>query len=246
MVRRQLLDRLSWRTAVEWQRADLLRGISQLPLPPDQLAKVQPLLDEYEQLIDKQLLRLEAVQGKEDEDAAATRNQAVLELRSLNRRYLRLITQELPLEVSARLTRWAHERIYTRMNHWNASNLREAMDRAKRTIDLTDEQRAKVEALITDTDKRWTALRKEAEPEYDAVDDKTAQMSEKQWKEFSVRRDNPLYALSTRWAAREDEVYLGSEQQFESLLTPSQRAALWPPTGSLRDWVVERSRHNFD
>jgi hypothetical protein len=131
MVRRQMMAHISWRSPVEWHRPDLVRGVMLLELPPEPLAKVQPLLSEYEMLVDKPLRRMESVRGKPGEDEQRIWMEGVIELRGLNKRFLRLITQDLPPEPAARLTKWARDLAYWDIVIHNNREVREGIEDAK-------------------------------------------------------------------------------------------------------------------
>jgi hypothetical protein len=248
-VRRQLMNGLSFRGVVEWQRPDLLRGVHQLELAPEHLAKVQPLLDEYELLIDKQLLRMEPLRGKlEDESALTTWNQAVLDLRAINRRYLRVISQELPAEQAAALTRWARNLAYWHMQSWDRNIIHTAVEEAERLPTLTPEQRSRIDAFVAEMEKRTAEIRKQAEPAFDEADEKMLNLSEREWKAVQEGKggEHPGFAVDARFGQEFSDLYEAWMAQLENMLTTEQRKELWPPKGSFREWAIERSRKVFE
>ena len=143
------------------------------------------------------------------------------------------------------MNQWARDRAYCDL-HWNGYSIRLGIDDAKKLATFSVEQRAKADALWAEMEKLTAELRKQAEPDYDAVDEKMRLMSDREWTEAMSREDNPLMLVSGRWGERYNEIYLGSEAKLEQILTPEQRREAWPPNGSLRDATIARSRKIWD
>jgi|GEM_PF-7058737 len=246
-VRRQLMNEVSFRGAVEWQRPDLLRGLHPLALPADAQAKVQPILDEYELLIDKQLVRMEPLRGKpEDEATTNTWTQAVIELRAINRRTLRLLMQELPPDHAETLNRWARKLAYWHMQGWDRTIIHEATDGAKKLASISPEQLARIDALVLEMGKRTAEVRRLAEAELDEADAKMMAMSDRDAKLAATNGTHPGFEVDRHRGQEFSDLYEAWMAQLEAMLTPDQRKELWPPTGSFRQWAIDRSRKVFE
>lgn len=245
-VRRQMMDTLSWRGAVEWHRVDLVRGVMLLELPGEEFAKVQGSLDEYELLADKPLIRMEAVRGKEGEESQRLWMDGVRELRSLNQRYLRLMTQALGGENGARLGRWAKDRAYWHLAGWDKPSTVMAVGDVRRLTSLSKAQEAQIATLLADIEKTARELRAQAEPDYDEADEKMMRMSDRDWKAALETQSHPLWKVDAEWGQKYDVHYTAWEQRLEQILTPEQRKELWPPNGSLREAMIAKSRRIWE
>jgi hypothetical protein len=230
LVRRMLMRNVLLMSPVEWARADISRCVTDLKLPPDLLAKVQALLDDYELSVDKPLQRVEHVKGW-DEDARRTWREAAREIGSLNKRYLRMVAQELPPQDAAKLTAAAKSLAYWFLYINDGRFIRERLAEAKKLPSFTDEQQKRADALLAEIDKAVAQFRKEATPDYDEADAKVEGLSQKEWDEAMTREDNPFVKLQEKWSTKFDEVWMAWIDRMTSILTDQQRRELWPPSG---------------
>jgi hypothetical protein len=230
-VRRMLMKEVLFTNPVDWVRADISGCVGDLKLAPEALAKVQPQLDEYELSVDKPLRRMEQVWGQSGEDVQRTFREAVREVGALNRRYLRVIAQELPPEDAASLTGAAKALAYWMLYHNDGKFIREGFAKAKKLPSFTEEQQKKADALFVEIDKFVAQYRKDATPDYDEAAEKAEHMTQKEWEEASNREDNPFMKLSLKWSQPFSDTWVSWVDRMQAILTEEQRHELWPPSG---------------
>lgn len=228
-VRRMLLGDVRFSSPVDWVRADISRCLDDLKVAPETLTKVRPLQEEYELRIDKPLQRMEHDWVQGTDEARRTFRDAEREVAALNRRYLRVIAQELPAADSAALTTAAKARAYWLLYQHNGKLIHEGFAKAKKLPSFTQDQQKKADALLAEIDKAVAQYRKDATPDYDAAAEKVERMSQKEYDEAMTGDDNPFIKLSEKW--KWSDMWVGWVDRMMATLTDEQRHELWPPTG---------------
>jgi hypothetical protein len=216
---------------VAWVRADVSGCVADLKLAPEALVKVRPLLDEYELSVDKPLQRMERMRGQNDEDAQRTWREGTLEVGAINRRYLRVIAQDLPAADAANLTAAAKALAYWLLYSNDGRFIREGFAKAKKLPSFTEEQQKRADALFVEIDKFVAQYRKDATPDYDEAAEKVEHMTQKEWDEAMNREDNPFMKLGLKWSPRFSDAWVGWVDRMQGILTEEQRRELWPPSG---------------
>lgn len=232
-VRRMLMHSVLFNSPVEWVRADIIRCVEGLKLPAETLAKVSPLLDEYELRVDKPLQRMESARapGVDEEDARRIWREAAREVGLLNKRYLRVVAQELPPDDARRLTAAAKALAYWQLGMNDGRDIRDWLAAGVKLASFTPEQQRRADALLAEIDKEVEQFRKEATPDYDEAADKVDGMSQKDYDEAMNREGNPFMVLSLKWDTKFSDMWEGWIDRMKAILTEEQRKELWPPTG---------------
>lgn len=214
-----------------WQRpasdADLVKVVGGLGLGEAQAAAVRPLLDEYERELDPAVIaRLEVKREAAEVDFGADyekrtewyarvydRTQALDQrLAGVNRKYARLIVAALPAEKQGEFeTRFA-EASY--INLYTPSEDRKRLDASERLADLTAEQKADLERILTPFRRQVAVVERQAE----ALEDEYAYQYS--WDQLSAgrmpagynERYNDIWAMEAKALAAVRKV-LNEEQR---------------------------------